>query len=59
LFTTPLKDTEVAKIVVGSKLPFTGIAESYNKDPYMLTFKDPTVPGVMTTAPAKTGKKKR
>jgi hypothetical protein len=54
-----LKDTEVAKITVGSKLPFTGIAESYTKDPYMLTFKDPTIPGVQTTAPAKTGKKKK
>jgi hypothetical protein len=59
LFTTPLKDTEVAKIKVGEKLPFSGIAESYNKDPYMITFKDPTIPGVQTTAPAKTGKKKR
>jgi hypothetical protein len=59
LFTTPLKDTEAAKIKVGDKLPFSGIAESYTKDPYMLTFKDPTIPGVVTTAPAKTGKKKR
>jgi hypothetical protein len=58
-FTSPLKDTEVAKITVGSKLPFSGIAESYTKDPYMLVFKDPTIPGVQTTAPAKTGKKKR
>ena len=59
LFTTPLKDTEAAKIKVGDKLPFSGIAESYTKDPYMLTFKDPTIPGVETTAPAKTGKKKK
>jgi hypothetical protein len=59
LFTTPLKDTELAKIKVGEKLDFTGIADSYTKDPYMLTFKDPTIPGVETTAPAKTGKKGR
>jgi hypothetical protein len=59
LFTSPLKDTEAAKIKVGDKLPFSGVAESYTKDPYMLTFKDPTIPGVQTTAPAKTGKKKR
>jgi len=59
LFTSPLKETEAAKIKVGDKLPFSGVAESYTKDPYMLTFKDPTIPGVQTTAPAKTGKKKR
>jgi len=59
LFTTPLKETEAAKIKVGDKLPFSGVAESYTKDPYMLTFKDPTIPGVQTAAPAKTGKKKR
>ncbi len=59
LFSTPLKDTEAAKIKVGDKLQFTGIAESFTKSPYMLTFKDPTIPGVETTAPVKTGKKKR
>ena len=59
LFTTPLKDTEAAKIKVGDKLPFSGIADSFAKDPYMLTFKDPTIPGIQTTAPAKTGKKRR
>jgi len=59
LFTTPLKDTEAAKIKVGDKLEFSGIADSYTKDPYMLTFKDPTIPGVATAAPAKTGKKGR
>jgi hypothetical protein len=57
LFTTPLKDTEAAKIKVGDKLEFSGIADSYVKDPYMLTFKDPTIPGVETTAPAKVSKK--
>jgi hypothetical protein len=59
LFTTPLKDTEAAKIKVGDKLQFSGIAESFVKDPYMLTFKDPSIPNVVTTAPVKTGKKGR
>jgi hypothetical protein len=59
VFTTPLRDSEFAKIKVGSTLQFSGVAESYNKDPYMLTFKDPTIPGVATTAPAKTGHKRR
>ena len=58
LFSTPLKDTEAAKIKVGDKLDFSGIAESFTKDPYMLTFKDPTIPGIVTTAPAKTGKRR-
>lgn len=57
VFTTPLKDTEAAKIKVGDKLQFEGVADSYVKDPYMLTFKDPTIPNVVTTAPAKAGKK--
>ncbi len=59
LFTTPLKDTEAAKIKVGDKLEFGGVAESFTKDPYMLTFKDPTIPGVVTTTAAKTGKKRK
>jgi hypothetical protein len=58
LFTTPLRETEAAKIKVGDKLEFSGVAESYTKDPYMLTFKDPTIPGVSTSAPAKTGRKR-
>jgi hypothetical protein len=59
LFTTPLRDSEVAKITVGSTMQFSGVAESYTKDPYMLTFKDPTIPGVQTSAPARTGHKRR
>jgi hypothetical protein len=27
------------------------VADSFTKEPYMLTFKDPTVPGVQTSAP--------
>jgi hypothetical protein len=59
LFSTPLKDTEAAKIKVGDKLDFGGVAESFTKDPYMLTFKDPTIPGIVTTTAAKTGKKRK
>ena len=59
LFSTPLKEAEAAKIKVGDKLQFTGIAEAYTKSPYMVTFKDPTIPGVATTTPVKTGKRKR
>jgi len=44
------------KVKVGQKLEFSGVAESFVKDPYMLTFKDPTIPGVKTSAPPKTGK---
>lgn len=58
LFSTPLRESEAAKIKVGDKLDFSGVAESYTKDPYMLTFKDPTIPGVATTTAAKTGKKR-
>lgn len=44
------------QVKVGQKLDFSGVADSYTKDPYMLTFKDPTVPGVKTTAPARKGR---
>ena len=52
-FSQPLAATALDKIKVGEKLEFSGVADSYTKDPYMLTFKDPTVPGVQTTAPAR------
>ncbi len=51
LFSKPLPASALDKIKVGQTLDFSGIADSYTKDPYMLTFKDPTVPGVQTTAP--------
>jgi tetratricopeptide (TPR) repeat protein len=53
LFSQPLPAAALDKIKVGQKLDFSGVADSYAKDPYMLTFKDPTIPGVQTTAPAK------
>ena len=52
-FSQPLPASAVDKIKVGQALDFSGVADSYTKDPYMLTFKDPTIPGVQTTAPAR------
>ncbi len=55
-FSQPLPASALDKVKVGQKLDFSGVADSYNKDPYMLTFKDPTIPGVQTTAPARHGR---
>jgi len=52
-FSSPLPAGALEKVKVGSKLDFSGIADSFTKDPYMLTFKDPTIPGVQTSAPAR------
>lgn len=38
-------------VKVGSKIDFSGVADSYTANPYMLTFKDPSIPGVKTEAP--------
>ena len=38
-------------VKVGSKIDFSGIADSYTTNPYMLTFKDPSIPGVKTETP--------
>ncbi len=40
-------------------MDFAGVADQYTKDPYMLTFKDPTIPGVKTTTPPRQGRKRR
>jgi hypothetical protein len=58
-FSQPLPAAALDKIKVGQKLDFSGVADSYTKDPYMLTFKDPTIPGVETTAPARKGTRRR
>lgn len=58
-FSQPLPTTALDKIKVGQKLDFSGVADSYTKDPYMLTFKDPSIPGVQTTAPPKRSTRKR
>jgi hypothetical protein len=56
VFSQPLPASALDKIKVGQKLDFSGVAESYTKDPYSLTFKDPTIPGVQTTAPTRKGR---
>lgn len=56
VFSQPLPASALDKIKVGQQIQFSGIADSYTKDPYMLTFKDPTIPGVQTTAPARKGR---
>jgi tetratricopeptide (TPR) repeat protein len=54
VFAHPLPAAALDKIKVGEKLEFSGAGDSFTKDPYMLTLKDPSVPGVPTTAaPAK------
>jgi hypothetical protein len=52
-FSAALPASALEKVKIGSKLDFSGVADSFNKDPYMVTFKDPTVPGVQTAAPAR------
>jgi hypothetical protein len=57
-FSQPLNAAALDKIKVGEKLDFSGVVDSYTKDPYMLTLKDPTIPGVQTTAPVRKGRKR-
>ncbi|HEY6987700.1 MAG TPA: hypothetical protein VH369_04915 [Bryobacteraceae bacterium] len=59
LFTNPLPASALDTIKVGGTIDFSGVADSFTKDPYMLTFKDPDIPGVQLTTPKKTGKRKR
>lgn len=43
-------------VKVGDKLQFSGVGESFTKEPYMLTFKDAELPGVKAVkAPTKRG----
>jgi len=58
LFTTAIPAAALTKIKVGEKIEFSGVADSYTKDPYMLTFKDPEIVGV-TLAPAPPRKSKK
>ena len=37
---------DVSGVKVGDKIDFSGVADSYTKDPYMLTLKDPTSPSI-------------
>jgi hypothetical protein len=57
-FSQPLNAAALEKIKVGEKLDFSGVVDSYTKDPYMLTLKDPTIPGVQTTAPVRKGRRR-
>ncbi len=52
-FSQPLPAAAMDKIKVGDKLDFAGIVDSYTKEPYMLTLKDPSIPGVQTAAPVR------
>lgn len=58
-FSQPLPASALDKVKVGEKLEFGGVVDSFAKEPFMLTFKDPTIPGVQTTAPAKKGTRRR
>jgi len=59
VFSQPLPPDALNTIKVGQQIQFSGVADSYTKDPYMLTFKDPTIPGVKTTTPPRTGHARR
>ncbi len=48
-FTKPLTPDELSKIQVGSQIQFSGVVDSYTAKPYMLTFKDPELPGIIVT----------
>ena len=58
-FSQPLPAAALDKIKVGQTLDFSGVVDSYTKEPYMVTFGDPTIPGVQTTAPARKGRARR
>jgi len=59
LFTTPIPAAALTKIKVGEKVDFSGVADSFTKDPYMLTFKDPDIPGVQLAPPPPRPHRKR
>ncbi len=37
---------DISGVKVGDKIDFSGVADSYTKEPYMLTLKDPTSPSI-------------
>ncbi|MBV8073581.1 MAG: hypothetical protein JO270_27045 [Acidobacteriaceae bacterium] len=59
LFSKPLTPDALNTIKPGSQIEFSGVADSYTANPYMLTFKDPSVNGVQTAAPPKKGTTRR
>jgi hypothetical protein len=58
-FSSPLPQDALNTIKVGGQIQFAGVPDSYTANPYMLTFKDPTIPGVKTTTPPKRGRTRR
>jgi hypothetical protein len=52
-FSKPLPASALDKIKAGQKVEFSGVVGRYVKDPYMLTFQDPTILGVQTNEPAR------
>jgi hypothetical protein len=47
-------------VKVGDKVEFSGVGESFTKEPYMLTFKDAELPGVKAVkAPTKRGPRRQ
>ncbi|MBV8551285.1 MAG: hypothetical protein JOY54_08290 [Acidobacteriaceae bacterium] len=59
LFSKPLAPEALNTVKTGAQIEFSGVADSYTANPYMLTFKDPTVNGVQTSAPPKKGTTRR
>jgi hypothetical protein len=57
-FSKPLPAAALDKVKVGQKIDFSGIADSFTKDPYMLTFGDPQITGVQTTTPVRHGRRR-
>jgi hypothetical protein len=49
-FSKPLPASALDKIKAGQKIEFSGLVSQYVKDPYLLTFKDPSIAGVQTNA---------
>jgi hypothetical protein len=49
-FSKPLPVSSLDKIKPGQKLQFSGVVSKYAKDPYMLTFEEPAIVGVQTSA---------
>jgi tetratricopeptide (TPR) repeat protein len=54
--TLVFEDPITAPVKVGDVIEFSGVADSFTKDPYMLTFKDPSAPALK---PAEKPKPKR
>ena len=57
-FSKPLPAAALDKVKAGQTIQFSGVADSYTKDPYMLTFGDPQIVGVQTTTPARHGRRR-